>query len=89
MTYHYQPKQEYELAKLERILKELQSVIEREKKRHMMDEHLTHSMRDLLEYEIIPMLEAEVNYDPTPQTSYDFFHQWVHLKTASGHASIF
>jgi len=75
MTYHYQPEQEYESAKLERILKELQSIIEREKKRHMMDEHLTHSMRDLLEYEIIPMLEAEVNYDPTPTTAYDFFHQ--------------
>ena len=75
MTYHYQPEQEYESAKLERILKELQSIIKRENKRHMMDEHLTHSMRDLLEYEIIPMLEAEVNYDPTPQTSYDFFHQ--------------
>ena len=75
MTYHYKPEQEYEQTKLERILKELQSVIEREKKRHMMDEHLSHSMRDLLEYEIIPLLEAEVNYDPTPQTSYDFFHQ--------------
>ncbi len=75
MTYHYKPEQEYESAKLERILKKLQSVIERENKRHMMDEHLTHSMRDLLEYEIIPLLEAELNYDPTPQTSYDFFHQ--------------
>jgi len=75
MTYHYQPEQEYESAKLERILKELQAIIERENKRHMMDEHLTHSMRDLLEYEIIPMLEAEVNYDPTPTTAYDFFHQ--------------
>ena len=75
MTYHYQPEQEYESAKLERILKELEAIIGREKKRHMMDEHLTHSMRDLLEYEIIPLLEAEVNYDPTPQTAYDFFHQ--------------
>tara|TARA_B100001142_G_C13865947_1_gene474138 strand:+ start:43 stop:270 length:228 start_codon:yes stop_codon:yes gene_type:complete len=75
MTYHYQPEQEYEQTKLERILKELQSIIEREKKRHMMDEHLSHSMRDLLEYEIIPLLEAEVNYDPTPTTAYDFFHQ--------------
>tara|TARA_B100001142_G_scaffold93140_1_gene94858 strand:- start:652 stop:876 length:225 start_codon:yes stop_codon:yes gene_type:complete len=74
MTYHYQPEQEYEQTKLERILKELQSIIKRENKRHMMDEHLSHSMRDLLEYEIIPLLEAEVNYDPTPQTSYDFFH---------------
>ena len=35
----------------------------------------THSMRNLLENEIIPLLEAEVDYDPTPQTSYDFFHQ--------------
>jgi flagellin-specific chaperone FliS len=59
--------QELEIAKLQQILEELQSIIEREKKRHMMDEHLTHSMRDLLEYEIIPMLEAEVYYDPTPQ----------------------
>ena len=75
MTSHSQPQQEYEQTKLERILKELQSIIEREKKRHMMDEHLTHSMRDLLEYEIIPLLEAEVNYDPTPTTAYDFFHQ--------------
>ncbi len=75
MTYHYQPEQEYEQTKLERILKELQSIIKRENKRHMMDEHLSHSMRDLLEYEIIPLLEAEVNYDPTPTTAYDFFHQ--------------
>ena len=75
MTYHYQPEQEYEQTKLERILKELQSIIKRENKRHMMDERLSHSMRDLLEYEIIPLLEAEVNYDPTPTTAYDFFHQ--------------
>jgi len=75
MTYHYQPQQEYELTKLQRILKELEDIIDRESKRHIMDEHLTHSMRDLLEDEIIPMLEAELNYDPTPQTSYDFFHQ--------------
>ena len=75
MTYHYKPEQEYESVKLEKILAELEAIIKREKKRHMMDEHLTHSMRDLLEYEIIPMLEAELNYDPTPQTAYDFFHQ--------------
>ena len=75
MTYHYKPEQEYESTKLERILKELQSIIKRDNKRHMMDQHLTHSMRDLLEYEIIPLLEAEVDYDPTPQTSYDFFYQ--------------
>jgi len=27
----------------------------------------THSMRNLLENEIIPLLEAEVNYEPTSQ----------------------
>ena len=27
----------------------------------------THSMRNLLKNEIIPLLEAEVNYAPTPQ----------------------
>ena len=75
MTYHYQPQQEDESTKLERILKELEDIIDRENKRHIMDEQLSHSMRNLLEDEIIPMLEAEVNYDPTPQTSYDFFHQ--------------
>jgi hypothetical protein len=32
-----------------------------------MDEHLTFSMQNLLKDEIIPMLEEELNYDPTPQ----------------------
>ena len=88
MTYHYQPQPEYEIKKLQRILKEMEDIIDRESKRHIMDEQLTHSMRELLQYEIIPMLEAEVNFDPTPNTAYDFFHQWLQLKTASEHASI-
>ena len=67
MNYHYKPQQEYELTKLQRILKELEDIIDRESKRHIMDEQLTHSMRELLQYEVIPMLEAEVNFDPTPQ----------------------
>ena len=75
MTYHYQPQPEYEIKKLQRILKEMEDIIDRESKRHIMDEQLTHSMRELLQYEIIPMLEAEVNFDPTPNTAYDFFHQ--------------
>ena len=67
MTYHYQPQQEYEIKKLQRILKEMEDIVDRESKRHIMDEQLTHSMRELLQYELIPMLEAEVNFDPTPQ----------------------
>ena len=36
-----------------------------------MDEHLTHSMRSLLEDEIIPQLENELDFDPTPQHLWD------------------
>lgn len=67
MTYHYQPQQEYESTKLERVLKELQAIVKRDGKRHLMDQQLSHSMQELLQYEVIPLLEAELNYDPTPQ----------------------
>jgi len=67
MTYHYQPKQELEIAKLDRILKELETIVKRDGKRHLMDQQLSHSMQELLQYEVIPLLEAEINYDPTPQ----------------------
>ena len=56
-----------EFTQIQLILKDLKAIIERESKRHQMDEHLTHSMRSLLEDEIIPQLENELNYDPTPQ----------------------
>ena len=67
MPYHYKPVQEYEYKKIQRALDILKGVIAREDRRHQMDEHLTHSMRSLLEDEIIPQLENELNYDPTPQ----------------------
>ncbi len=65
------PVQESESKKIERALDILKGVIAREDKRHMMDEHLSHSMRDLLESEIIPQLENELNFDPTPQYLWD------------------
>lgn len=74
VMYHYRPVQEHESDKIQRALDILKDVIAREDKRHLMDQHLTFSMRDLLESEIIPQLENELNFDPTPQTSYDFFH---------------
>jgi hypothetical protein len=46
------------------ILKELQAVVKREGRRHMMDQHLTFSLLELLEEEIIPMLENELDFDP-------------------------
>ena len=58
---------------VENIVKDLKAIIEREDKRHQMDEHLTHSMRSLLEDEIIPQLENELDFDPTPQHLWDDF----------------
>ena len=55
------------------IVKDLKAIIQRENKRHQMDEHLTHSMRSLLEDEIIPQLENELDFDPTPQHLWDNF----------------
>ena len=58
---------------IEQIVKDLKAIIDREDKRHQMDEHLTHSMRSLLEDEIIPQLEneLEMDYDPSPYYLWD------------------
>jgi hypothetical protein len=64
ITYPEFPINEY--THLERILKELQAIVQRENKRHQMDAHLTQSMLGLLEYEVIPMIENEMDCDPTP-----------------------
>ena len=55
-----------EYAHLRRIIKELNEILERDGKRHPMDQDLTPSMFALLEDEIIPALENELDYDPTP-----------------------
>ena len=60
-----------EFKKIELILKDLKAIIDREDKRHQMDEHLPHSMRSLLEDEIIPQLENELDFDPSPQYLWD------------------
>tara|TARA_B100000519_G_C14204644_1_gene419663 strand:+ start:236 stop:487 length:252 start_codon:yes stop_codon:yes gene_type:complete len=76
-VYHYRPIQEYESTKVERALDILEGVVKRERrrqKRNIMDAQLTTSLIDLLEYELIPELQKEVDYDPTPETAYDFFH---------------
>jgi len=71
VTYHYQPVEEHECAKIERALDILKGVVDREKNRHQMDGELSFSMMDLLESEVIPQLENELNYDPTPQYLWD------------------
>lgn len=60
-----------EYTHVEHIVKDLKAIIEREDKRHMMDQHLTTSMKMLLEDEIIPQLENELDFDPTPQHLWD------------------
>ena len=70
---HFMPIRESESKKIERALDILKGVIAREDKRHMMDEELSHSMRSLLEDEIIPLLEneLELDYDPSPYYLWD------------------
>jgi len=60
-----------EYTVLKRILKELNEVVARENKRPFECADLTPSLLALLEDEIIPSLENEINYDPTPQYLYD------------------
>ena len=70
---------------LTRILSELKEIMQREDKRHEMDHHLTPSMYSLLENEIIPMLDEELNIDyaldevgEPPLTSAEIHHAaWV------------
>jgi len=68
---HFMPIPESESKKIQRALDILKGVIAREEKRHMMDQELSHSMRDLLESEIIPQLENELDFDPTPEYLWD------------------
>ena len=52
-----------EYTHLNRILSELKEITQRESKRHEMDQHLTPSMLSLLEDEIIPLLDNELDVD--------------------------
>jgi len=60
-----------EYTVLKRILKELNEVVARENKRPFEYADLTPSLLALLEDEIIPSLENEIEGDPTPQYLYD------------------
>ena len=71
MMYDYQPKQEHESDKIQRALEILKGVVAREDKRHIMDQQLTTRMRDYLESSLIPKLEHELDFDPTPQYLWD------------------
>jgi len=52
-----------EYYQVQRALEILMHVVDRESKRHEMNQHLTHSMLSMLEDEIIPMLTNELDSD--------------------------
>ncbi len=60
-----------EYTALAGIVKDLKAIVARESKRPQGCEDLTLSLLALLEEEIIPSLENEIDYDPTPQYLYD------------------
>jgi hypothetical protein len=55
-----------EYYQVQRALEILMQVVDRESKRHEMNQHLTHSMLSMLEDEIIPMLSNEMEYNDGP-----------------------
>ena len=54
-----------EYHQLDLIVKQLRAVLEREDKRDIRDEELASGTYGVVE-EVIAMLEAEIDYDPTP-----------------------
>ena len=64
-----QPLSAYE--RIEKVLQEMQDIMEQQNKLHPMDRTITISMQGLLQDELIPQLENELDFDPTPQHLYD------------------
>ena len=59
----------YSYAELESTYYQFKNLIDRERKLHEMDMMINPEHLDLLEYEIMPLMEEIVFYDPTP---------WIH-----------
>ena len=56
----------YSYGEVEKAYKILKELVERENKLHMMDMTIMQQHLDDIEYEILPMLEEIVYYDPSP-----------------------
>lgn len=56
----------YSYPEIEQAYKVIKEVVKRENKLHMMDMTIMQEHLDDLEYEILPMLEEIVYFDPTP-----------------------
>ena len=57
----------HEHTRLNKILKELQEIVDRENQRHLMDMHLLVHDLSVLEEDVIPALEAIVDYEPSDE----------------------
>lgn len=57
-----------EYTNLQNVLKELDAIVKREEKRHMMDMHLDFTTLDVV-MEVIGMLDNEINYEPSDDCS--------------------
>ena len=76
-----------EYAVLESIVLQLKEILARDGKRPQGYEHLSFAMTALIEEEIIPQLENELDYDPTPQYLYDHSGGEPPVTMAEMHAS--
>jgi hypothetical protein len=56
----------YSYSEVEKAYKILKDVVDRENKLHMMDMTIMNQHLDDIEYEILPMLEQIVYFDPSP-----------------------
>jgi hypothetical protein len=56
----------YSYPEIEKAYKILKEVVDRENKLHMMDMTIMNQHLDDIQYEILPMLEEIVYFDPTP-----------------------
>jgi len=55
-----------EYHQLQKAVDLLKAILERESKRHQMDQHLVPGDDEVIE-EVIAMLEERIDYDPSPQ----------------------
>jgi hypothetical protein len=54
-------------------LQRLTHLLKENEKSHIMDAYPVQFV-SIIEDEIIPAIDSIVNYDPTPDTPYDFYH---------------
>jgi hypothetical protein len=60
-------------ATLTMTLQRLTDLLKENERSHEMDAYPSQFV-SIIEDEIIPSIEAILNYDPTPDTPYDFYH---------------